>query len=158
MSESIAQLRFHASEIQEKAGLAASTQVPSEALLDGVSCEGRLVGPVRIEAEFSVGGNRILLQGTVAGAWRLPCGRCLAEHALEFRSELDETYGPETPVIDLTDDVRQAVLLEIPSRSLCRPDCKGLCPRCGKNLNEGPCGCKPAPAAPFDSLKRLKKN
>jgi uncharacterized protein len=46
----------------------------------------------------------------------------------------------EAHEVDLTEAVRQSVLLEMPMKPLCRPDCAGLCPRCGKNLNEGPCG------------------
>ena len=54
----------------------------------------------------------------------------------------------EAHEVDLTEPVRQSVLLEIPMKPLCRPDCAGLCPHCGKNRNEGPCDCQEEPADP----------
>jgi uncharacterized protein len=48
----------------------------------------------------------------------------------------------------LEDVLREQVLLSLPARTLCREDCKGLCPRCGHNLNTDPCECDPAPADP----------
>jgi uncharacterized protein len=47
-------------------------------------------------------------------------------------------------VLDIAEVVRQALLLEIPMHLLCKPDCLGLCPTCGQDLNAGPCGCLPA--------------
>ena len=51
----------------------------------------------------------------------------------------EETYGGRE--IDLMGAVREQILLSIPPPPLCKDDCKGLCPRCGKDLNEGDCGC-----------------
>jgi uncharacterized protein len=48
--------------------------------------------------------------------------------------------------LDLTEAVRQALVTQLPMRPLCRPDCAGLCARCGADLNEGPCGCPDEPA------------
>jgi uncharacterized protein len=45
--------------------------------------------------------------------------------------------------LDLREQVRETLLLEVPMTPRCRPDCRGLCPRCGANLNLGPCGCAP---------------
>ena len=44
--------------------------------------------------------------------------------------------------IDLSEDIRESFLLEIPTRVLCSEKCEGLCPQCGKNLNEGKCDCR----------------
>jgi uncharacterized protein len=59
--------------------------------------------------------------------------------------------------LDLTDAVREHVVLETPALALCREDCRGLCPSCGADLNEGPCDCAPqaAPTA-WDALKNVK--
>ncbi len=68
------------------------------------------------------------------------------EHAIT----LDETeigyYGKSGLLLE--DVVREQVLLSLPSRTLCKPDCKGLCPRCGQNLNSATCSCDEAPADP----------
>jgi uncharacterized protein len=59
-------------------------------------------------------------------------------------------------VIDLREEIRQVVLLEVPWHPLCRPDCKGLCPRCGRDLNQGACGCPPERGrSPWDALRNL---
>ena len=83
------------------------------------------------------------------------CGRCLNEVVLEFHAEQQE-FAPtaksgweETDlspfikdlVVDLSALAREAVLLALPAQIVCSPACKGLCPQCGNNLNEGPCDC-----------------
>ena len=67
---------------------------------------------------------------------------------------------PADKVIDLEPLITAALLLEFPLIPLCDEECKGLCPQCGANLNEGPCGCEPAadddddmPPNPFAALK-----
>ncbi len=58
--------------------------------------------------------------------------------------------------LHLKDWIRQYLLLALPMSPLCRADCKGLCPRCGKNLNQGPCACPPeAPDERWSALKVL---
>ncbi|MFH1009672.1 MAG: DUF177 domain-containing protein [bacterium] len=88
------------------------------------------------------------------------CDRCLtdfdnllsAEGKLVFvlsslpgREKLKEDelqyISPDTQDIDLSGDLRDILMLSLPTKSLCHDDCKGLCPRCGQNLNEGDCGC-----------------
>ena len=63
---------------------------------------------------------------------------------------LDETeigyYGKDGLLLE--DVVREQVLLSLPGRTLCQPGCKGLCPRCGQNLNQAACSCDQAPADP----------
>jgi uncharacterized protein len=53
--------------------------------------------------------------------------------------------------------LREQVLLSLPARTLCKPDCKGLCPRCGENRNSGACRCEAVPADPrWGTLAGLK--
>jgi uncharacterized protein len=59
--------------------------------------------------------------------------------------------------LDLTEALREEVFLAVPAFVECRPDCKGLCPRCGANLNDGPCGCPPAGDPRWDALKGLSE-
>jgi uncharacterized protein len=57
----------------------------------------------------------------------------------------------------LEDVLREQVLLSLPARSLCRQDCKGLCPRCGRNLNTESCNCGDSPADPrWSALSDLR--
>lgn len=71
--------------------------------------------------------------------------------------EDEETYPLRGEMLDLQPLVRDALLLELPLAPLCSEDCKGLCPNCGADLNDGPCSCDTRPADPrwsvLDSLK-----
>ncbi len=94
----------------------------------------------------------ILLQADLNAQVDLECVRCLTDFQQALHVEFTELYAfsqryatdsgllmPETGIIDLTPVLREYILLEIPISPLCRPDCKGLCPVCGNNLNESTC-------------------
>jgi uncharacterized protein len=94
----------------------------------------------------------ILIQADLHAALILECVRCLSPVYQVLHSHFTELYAfsrrymteaglmmPETGIIDLTPVLREYMLLEIPISPLCRPDCKGLCPVCGNNLNESTC-------------------
>jgi uncharacterized protein len=70
-----------------------------------------------------------------------------------------QVMPPGQTVIDLADDVRQTLLLAFPLKNVCREECRGLCSRCGKNLNEGSCDCKETLVdGRWDKLKELQNN
>ena len=98
-------------------------------------------GDCRIELEFSVGGDSVLLEGKIQGEWTQTCSRCLERHSQKLDASLQETYPLSQDVIDAAEEVRQALIMSLPSRCLCAPDCRGLCPKCGANLNQGECRC-----------------
>jgi uncharacterized protein len=94
----------------------------------------------------------ILLQADFHTIIDLECVRCLTDFQQTLMVNFTELYAfsqryvtdsgllmPETGIIDLTPVLREYALLEIPISPLCRPDCKGLCPICGNNLNESVC-------------------
>jgi uncharacterized protein len=72
------------------------------------------------------------------------CGRCLREFEESFnrRIKLDYSVDKVNPFIDLDTDIREEIILDYPLKALCSLDCKGLCPKCGCNLNETQCNCK----------------
>ena len=121
---------------------------------------GRSVVPAGAQAEVDVtltsfeGG--IEAEGTVRAPWVGVCRRCaepvegeLTIHVQERFADAplsgpsDEDLYPIAPddTIDLGPMARDAIVLELPMAPLCRDDCKGLCPQCGANRNEGDCGC-----------------
>jgi uncharacterized protein len=98
----------------------------------------------------------IWVRGTLAVGIDLQCVRCLAPVERELDIELDERFrlppiddadkGEVYPIavdrhVDLEPVLREAVIVATPMRVLCRSECAGLCPTCGKDLNEGPCDC-----------------
>ena len=111
-----------------------------------------------LDAEL-VGGGEVVVTGSAEVPVALLCGRCARFFSTNAKkSAFLRAYAwddhPET--LDLTDDIREELLLELPGYPLCRPDCKGLCPQCGRDLNEGDCGCAPpeesADAGPWAAL------
>lgn len=121
----------------------------------------------------------IRLKGSFAGKFQVPCARCVepveiplvADYDLIFRpgdadsEPLERSItAPETEIgyyqgdsLLLEDVLREQVLLSLPVRTLCKPDCKGLCPRCGQNRNTQPCHCDEGPADPrWEALSGLR--
>jgi uncharacterized protein len=112
----------------------------------------------------------IRLRGSYRGDFEVLCARCVEPVALPLAGEFDLIFRPEeadaaagehaiTPDeteigyyqesgLLLEDVVREQVLLSLPGRILCKEDCKGLCPRCGQNLNLATCSCGDVPADP----------
>ena len=99
-----------------------------------------------VEYDFlaQIQGNALLVTGHLRTPATLRCSRCLRvfERPLGVKQFVFhcELHGDD--FVDLTAQMREDIILELPQRALCVEDCKGLCPRCGKDLNQGPCRCK----------------
>ncbi len=96
--------------------------------------------PVDVTAAFQKQQDTVWVDVGVAGEMEQTCARCLErfENPYDGRFMLD--YSVEGMLsLDITDDVRQEILLSCPVRYVCREDCRGLCPQCGTNLNERSC-------------------
>lgn len=88
--------------------------------------------------------GELIVRGTVEAEVEFKCARCLEIFStrVEDSSFLRVYSVAETAAeTDISGDLREAVLLNLPVHPLCRATCAGLCPQCGKNLNEGPCNC-----------------
>jgi uncharacterized protein len=126
--------------------------------------------PLRVEGRLSsAGGGRFYLHGGMSAPAQLDCRRCLTEVRVEVREEIqavfaplgDEeasdpdvfTFDPHARDLDLRPALRELWLLAAPGYALCDEACKGLCPTCGKNLNEGACDCPPVPDSRWDALR-----
>lgn len=111
-------------------------------------------------------GGAVAAWGHLEATALMECGRCLEEHAVPLSFEFSETCSFEQideplsytqdisedesapipildgDIVDLSELVRQLLVLHTPLRSLCRPDCQGICPHCGTSLNAGECDCE----------------
>ena len=106
----------------------------------------RFESEVKYDVFAQVQGSALLVTGKILTPATLRCSRCLKTFAQPVRVEQfvfhQELAGED--FVDLTANVREDIILELPQRALCRPDCLGLCRVCGKDLNEGACSCKPS--------------
>ncbi len=119
--------------------------------------------PVHIDVLLERVGEDIAASGSLHGRMDLDCGRCLKRFAQEFGVEIAERFArdeEEYPIgdgdIDLEPMVRDAILLAMPFSPLCRPDCRGLCDRCGGDRNLGECSCPPATDPRWAPLSDLR--
>lgn len=145
----------------------------------GVTLEGgRLESPVEVSLDVNRKGDDILLRGSASVKAVLECGRCLEEYACLLKSPIelwciprgegepaDGCQARENVIeitggaryVDLADHVRSELLVLVPLKPLCEEACKGLCPRCGANLNSNPCGCDTnSHDSRWDALKKFK--
>ena len=84
-----------------------------------------------------------------------PIDVCLVTELTNEENEDEWVFPLEGDSADLDDIVRTVFVLNLDSKLLCREDCKGLCPQCGKNLNDGPCGCRKELDPRFAALRQL---
>ena len=107
------------------------------------------------------------LTGTVTAPWTGICRRCAVPVSGELEIAVSERFGvgpiAEDDLYPITDDtidlgplVRDAIVLELPMAPLCRPDCRGLCPSCGADRNEGECRCVAPPDPRWANLDVLR--
>ncbi len=127
----------------EKAPVSLEGEVPAEALDLGKGATFEIASPMhyRISAQLLSGG--IIVTGSLHYRISGECGRCLAPVEREikvddFTIQLDR---PETEAVEIFEEIREEALLVLPYNLLCSEDCKGLCPKCGADLNRKSCRC-----------------
>lgn len=103
-------------------------------------------GPLRYDLHVQQLGGELLVRGRVSEDFTCVCVRCGRDFPWTA-SDGEVTFSLEIgseEFADLTEELRECIILSFPSNPLCSEDCKGLCPHCGADLNKGPCSCKPS--------------
>ena len=97
-----------------------------------------------INTRFELIEDTLLAKTKVRGNISSTCSRCLEEihRGWDKSFTLDFSINRNTDYVEIDEDVRQEVVLNLPMRVLCKEDCKGICVDCGVNLNEDECRCK----------------
>ena len=150
-----------------------SFRVPSSDL----QLDANFDSPVEVKVRLEKLARQIIVRSEIATSASFSCDRCLAgfrqpiaaNYAVAYVEDSSETgrfppeevrvIRPDATVIDLSDDVREMVLLSVPLKLLCREECRGLCPRCGADLNAGECGCtKEIANRPWQDLEKILKH
>jgi uncharacterized protein len=172
-------LKFNVAQLlREEVGARRNYTFAEDALpLDEETTLQQLDGKVR----FTRTATGVLVDVDAQGVVITPCIRCLnpshQQVDLHFRDEFhskievntgaplpkpddeDPFFIDESHLVDVGEVLREYALLELPMQPLCKPDCKGLCPNCGADLNAGDCGCESDESDDrFDALKRLLKS
>ncbi len=145
-----------------------STSVDLSDLRYGIS--NPVSEPVAAQGTVRNTAGVLLMKGSVTTTIHGICDRCAAEFDRDIEFPIDAVLVTELsneenedewvfPLVgdsaDLDDIVRTVFVLNLDSKLLCRDDCKGLCARCGKNLNDGPCDCQKELDPRFAALKQL---
>ena len=145
----------------EQAGAFAHVYQPDELELD--EGELRLIAPADVRGRIRRKGDEVELSGTFQAELETPCARCLKPVAIPVGAEFSERFVPavswrsaeqhelaredlnlsvfDGEAIDLDQLVREEIVLAAPAQVLCREDCQGLCPTCGRDKNAAACGC-----------------
>ena len=130
------------------------------------------VRPVSFSGTYMLADETVIVRGIARAVIESPCARCLKPTETEIEAELDEAFIRDTGeereedddqymysghVLELDEAVRTALLLELPSRILCKEDCLGLCDQCGADLNINACSCQKdlTRRNPFSALASL---
>ncbi len=151
-------------------------------MIDTGICE--FLAPLKTALRAQQIGDMVEIEGSISTAVRLSCGRCLQSFETPVESSFALTYKQTEPdpdesgssqeeleltaedmgliyyqgeEINLQNEIQEQVVMAFPLRTLCKPDCKGLCPQCGADLNNEVCDCdRSPPAGKFAALKNLK--
>jgi len=158
-------------------GLALNVPVTSEWLQATCPDFEARPGPegLALRGRLSRSGDDYLLQGQVAGVLETTCGRCLEPARVRVAAPIAVTFVPADDdeevdedadvvgfagnEIDVSNEVRDEILLAVPLQTLCRESCRGLCAVCGGNRNVTACDCEElarAAASRFAALGKLK--
>ena len=134
------------------------TVAANDPILEGLGL--RLEGGLEVSGRLQPAGHGdYLWRGHLSGMARGDCRRCLTEVPVPIAADVDVLFSADPDAgddpsvyplaeaathVDVGEAVREELALAVPAYVLCREDCAGLCPRCGADLNAGPCGCTPA--------------
>ncbi len=136
----------------------------------------RFADPIRTRMTIQKLGESLSAGGDTTFRLRLDCARCLEPFDLRLTSQFRFIFQKGRPTsmegdedetliwlddkkgkIDLGEEVKDYILLEIPINSVCKESCAGLCPSCGENLNIKQCACEPETIDPrWEALRALK--
>ena len=138
----------------------------------------KLVEPVTVKGKVRLAGPEVFVNGHIETRVQVECDRCLKQIEIPVNAGFDLQYIPgaeyesgataelteevmalsvfDGETIDVDEIVKEQILLAVPTRMLCQPDCKGICPVCGTDKNTGECECETKEVDPrWAGLKNL---
>lgn len=157
-------LQFNVAQLLKQPGTGTRTYHLKDVLLSSGTEDFVLVEPLQGEVKLIKVKQDVFVSGQLQTCLRLPCTRCLTSLDIPVSIEIEETFSPmsdivtgtklpvdndadpatlidEQHILDLTEVIRQELVIAQPSKILCQDKCLGLCPQCGQNKNEVSCTC-----------------
>lgn len=132
-----------------------SYQIAADSIVASVFADVDFEKPMRVQGYVKNMAGYMVLHADVELPYATACARCAepvySELEISFEKDIatgdvsrdnDDYIFIEDKKLDLVSPVEEQIMLEMPSKTLCREDCKGLCQKCGKNLNDGDCDCE----------------
>ncbi|MCL4426233.1 MAG: DUF177 domain-containing protein [Firmicutes bacterium] len=170
-------MKINVENLARVAGREATYEMEASPAALNLATEEAVFGKFRLKIHLRTTGKGLVGNLEARGQVRLPCSRCLEEFVLpvevffqqEWRKEVSgdplrrDGHRPgeaeQSPwsedllpfdglSLEIGEVLRDRILLSLPMKPLCSPDCRGLCPVCGTNLNEKTCNCRPEPVDP----------
>jgi uncharacterized protein len=140
-----------------------------------IGLDDRFHYPVTVAVALTRSFNQFLIRARIQTIGTLECDRCLESFLMPIETDFSMVYShenltdldipsdsefqvlkPDANIIDLGDDVRQYIQLAVPQKLLCKEDCAGICPNCGKILNSDDCTCPNEEVdSPWEVLRRI---
>jgi uncharacterized protein len=136
-------IKFSVRDISATKGLDIEQTIPKEGI--GLSDEEiDLRSPIEVKAHVEREGDHITAETVITADFGFFCARCLETmHQVQTRNyHFEFEFDPTVENLDLGEEIRQELIMDVPARVLCKKDCNGICPTCGANLNEEKCKCK----------------
>jgi uncharacterized protein len=120
-----------------------------------------VLSPIRYRLMVELVSGELVVRGSLACRAAFDCGRCTKRVEREVRVPdfiRVREYRELSEAIDLTEDIREDMILAFPNYPVCSSGCRGLCPQCGADLNEKTCSCRPPGGnQAWDALDQLKR-
>ncbi len=116
---------------------------PAKMLLDVDSQGVNFSESIDAKAKIRKSGAEVFIEVSLESPVEYTCSRCLAKFTDVFKKAFNVNYEVKSgDVLAVDEDIRQEMILDSPMKVMCKPDCKGLCPNCGQNLNVAECECE----------------
>ena len=123
-------------------GLELSEKIePAQLSLEGQTVIS-FIKPIEVKANVMKAGAELFVDVLLESHVEYTCGKCLSKFEDTFRKKFNTVLEVRpAEIVELDDEIRQEIILDYPIKVICKPECKGLCPNCGQNLNIGECDC-----------------